>query len=462
MTRTVPIEFRQQLLSELPALARNPAYLRLTGHILFGRMTDNGGVLVSQEILAGIERKEHELPNRNYSGTPLLEGFRSDVAPGMQWTEHSYVEGRAREISDSGLPHSVVAAVAHVRSTPASDLERPVYLDSGLARTPARQKMQREEEHAAAMRLLSKVGCDQARQLMAYLNGLSPNRFSKMLVHLPAALEAAYQLENHITRDRSLRLLGNISEQPQPLYGPSRACRTPRLFSLNESLCRLPRQVRKVLTQDWTTVDLKTAQLAIVGQLWEVPSVDDVLRAQGNVWEYLCQHLGVIFNDDTKKGVKQMLYALVFGSGITKKSALADAAECYFPHQQDVLNRFLAVPLIDELYQARKAAGDRVKREGGVVDAFGNWIDLPADRAVDKGVRSVLASQAQSYELRLLWPVIEEAMAGDDFAITVYLFDGLSLAFKDEQKRARILKRLVNKVDVVALELGIMTALDID
>ncbi len=459
---TISKGFRELLIAELPGLQRNPAYWGLLGWTMFGRLTEYEGVLVSQETLARLESKEHQVKNRNYSGVQFLEAFKRDVAPRMEWREFSYSEGKAREVTTLGLPDEVMRGLDAERATPAHQLNDRVYLETGHKWSAARQKQQRDVDRTSAMQLLDNAGCEEARRLMAYLNSLPAHRFTKLLQHLDAAYDVAGQLENPMSRERAYRLLRHIADQPQPLYGPTGNGRTVRLFSSNESLCRLPRPVRRVLTHDWTSVDLRSAQLAIVGRLWDVPAVEDLLHSGTSVWHHLCEKLGIPFSEDTKKGVKQMVYALVFGSGKRKGSATDQAARHYFPEDSSIVTRFFQVPVVDALYHRREVEKERVIAAGGAKDAFGNWIALPADEYGKPNARSVLASQAQSYELRLLWPVIEEAMTTDQFDVTVYLFDGLCLAFKDTSKRERILGRLQGKVAAVSEELGMPTALVVE
>ncbi len=393
---TISKDFRDLLLAELPGLAKNPAYWAILGWEMFGRLTDYNGVLVSQEVLARLEGKQHQLKSRNYSGITFLEAFKQDVAPEMEWSEFNRVEGKAREIVTLGLPDTVLEALREEQATPVRNLNQRVYLDTGNLWTPSRQKQHREEDRGAAMMLLDKAGCVEAQRLMEYLNTLAPNRFTAMLDGLGDAYSAAMRLESQRSREQALRLLRNIADQPQPLYGPTGNGRTVRLFSTNESLCRLPRSVRKVLTRNWTSVDLKSAQLAIVGRLWNVPLIDALLRSGASVWEYFCEELGVLFTEEHKKGIKQMTYALVFGSSAQKGKALDQAARTYFPNQADIVTRFFAVPVIAALYDHREAAREAVVMAGGAYDAFGNWIALPMDEYGKPNARSVLASQAQS------------------------------------------------------------------
>src|SRR5690606_30271586 len=98
---------------------------------------------------------------------------------------------------------------------------------------------------------------------LAYLNSLPSNSFTKTVRrNLPQARMVAANLKKYdkgkvsqsrteSSRKANLQLLRKISEQPKPFYQPSSAGNTVRLFSLNESMLGLSREVRRALTQGW-------------------------------------------------------------------------------------------------------------------------------------------------------------------------------------------------------------------
>jgi len=272
--------------------------------------------------------------------------------------------------------------------------------------------------------------------------------------------------------EQQKNLLGAIEEDPVPFYAPTEEGRTVRLFGCNQSLLFLRRNIRKKLTQDFTTVDLRCAQLAIVARIWNIPLIEEFLATGKNVWEHLAKELNSPYEDEdekdnTKAGLKKMVYALVYGGCNDKRGASErEGRQVYFgePQYSNLTPRFMALPMIKALYQARELQEAKVIEDGGAYDAFGSWIPLQyrmiKDKAPQPRPQSVLACQAQSYELKLLWPIVEEALKSDRFAITVWLHDGLCLDFRDSGKKEQILRRLNKKVAQVASELQIQTELE--
>jgi hypothetical protein len=215
--------------------------------------------------------------------------------------------------------------------------------------------------------------------------------------------------------------------------------------------------VRKVVCQDWITLDLKAAQFAICATVWNVPIAREFLESGQSVWTYLLNELALAASEDHKAGLKRMLYALLFGG--YRNRAIERARKELLPDYPDLTARFFEVPLINALYTARRMQMRAITEAGGAKDAFGNWIPLPYDDG-KPNARSVLACQAQSYEMKLLWPVFETARTSKDFDIVLYLFDGMCIATCDKRRDATIVQRLRALVDRQAAMLGIVTTLE--
>lgn len=291
------------------------------------------------------------------------------------------------------------------------------------------------------------------QELLEYLNNLPANRFTKLLNNIGDAYRAAAYIENPRTRDTQISLLRSIEDQSQPFYKPLE--RTSRVVSLNESLLYLKRDVRKALCKGWYEVDLKSAQLAIISTIWDIPSVRTMLTQTTGVWDYFADYFQVYGNTkEIKDAVKRPLYAVVYGMSKDNTRKFADRmlADAGLKNGGEL---FLVSELVQTLFAYREDMVKRVLSDKGVKDAFGNWISLQGRTA-----RSLLAQQAQSYELQLLWPIVEQARQTNDFVITAFQHDGLSL---DITRRADSwLERLRVMVQNQAEIYNIPTALEVE
>ncbi len=465
-------DFRNLLMDEHPQLAGDERAMRLVEWSLFGARDEEhtGGVLIDYELLASIEGKRRAAQHGNYDAKPLLSYYKAKL-PSAEWTEHHWgnmAKGRARLLVNNGLSKRVnFACEAELQNAhKPADL---VYLVNGLSYTPARVKAAREADEEAALERMREAGSSPARELLAYLNGLPPHRFSKMLARMSEALAEAHRLDNPRAKRRALTVLRAIQAQAKPTYGLSAAGRSSRVFGLNASIVHLPRKVRNVLRQDFTNVDLRSAQLAIVAKTWAVDSVKSLLSSGASIWDYLFRELALAPNNENKHGLKKMLYALLYGGGLSKRrdnqqrytGAVMREADYHFGADGErVFDTFMATPLVSDLVAARKQVEAEIKRAGGAFDAFGSWIELEKGRR--NGALSVASIVAQSWELRLMLPIVNAAQTSEAFSIVLWLHDGCSLAFRDASRRARIVEQLQARVANVASELDIATVLEVE
>lgn len=471
---TVSRPFWELMHTEVPGLGKHESYRRLLAWLVFGaRDKATGGVIVGRSVLAECEGKSADLRNHRYNASDLLLTYRDDVAP-IEWLPYDARGKRARIVIDDGLSPVLRQAIAVERATKAVNLQDRCYWLDGRPFTAKRQRAARHDDYTDAEMItherFKNAGCDEVRALLTYLNNMGSGRFTSMAKrHLDAAYATAAAIPSLPRRERAYNVLRAVADQPQQFYVPSHKMRTVRAFGANPGLPHLPREVRIPLLQDYVPVDLAAAQLAIVAQQWTVPSVQQFLEEHSatgrNRWATLCQAMGLDYTPTYKRACKDLLYGLCFGGGIGKGDALERNARAYVEDNAPALvERFTQIPMITDLLAARAHAAAIVKRNGGGVDCFGNWI--PLERAYKgteeyENASSVLACQAQAMELKLLWPVVERAMGSPDVDIVCWLFDGCSLAFKDRHKQGRILKQLQASVAAGAKQHAILTALEV-
>ena len=459
--KSVSPGFRDALGQALPGLGGRADYWRLTQHLLFGtwRDHDTSRLLLPSELIAAIEGKKHD---KNYVAGKFLEAYRRDVMD-FEIAPHVFSfdpdRCRARSLMALELPQAVSALVeAERRSLPPEQ----VWMSTGNKVLRKHAVASRQEDHAEAQGRARGDGvCPQARLLLDYMNSLPPNRFTSALRHLPEATEAAKGLAD---AENQLNLLKAVRDYAQPFYVP--VDKTTRIFSLRESVLRLHRSLRKIMTQDWVTADLRSAQLAIVASVWGVPSLTEYLAAGRSIWPDLCGHMDLLHTDDHKAIVKGALYAVTFGAGVRK---MTDYLGKHFGNASGAYRTFKAHPVIRALLLARARQLRKIRHEGGGVDAFGNFLELeryekPGYAYAYDNSRSILACIAQSYELALLLPVVKLAAAqqfeAHGFTLTTWLHDGFTFDAHRARDAGHWKARLAEVVAEEAARLGIHTGLE--
>jgi len=251
--RTVSKTFRDGLGKEFPTLAGNQAYWRMTGHLLFGTRTDVDTklLMIPAELLATMEGRT---PGVNYSGRKFLDSYRADVLD-FEVEEHIWSPNpdkcRCRAVKSITLPPAVETLVKDERRQKhgLEETDVRVWMSTGTKYLP---------RHATARRRQQQVECQCLAQedyvnpnthlLLTYLNSLPSNRFTGALKHIPEAMEAAEKLAD---AENQINLLAGIRDNVQPFYQP--APKTARVYSSNESILRLHRDLRKIMTKDWIT-----------------------------------------------------------------------------------------------------------------------------------------------------------------------------------------------------------------
>jgi len=169
---------------------------------------------------------------------------------------------------------------------------------------------------------------------------------------------------------------------------------------------------------------------------------------------------------ESKSMLKDAVYSLVFGMGREKMKV---QLEKFFPDHDGPWARFSKHPIISALLKARKQAFEQIRLQGFGIDAFGQRIIVKNKSRTDERyqpttVPSAAAIIAQSYELKLLEPVIRHAVEHQGktsgYTIMAWLHDGCWIQVADARNIDRWRTRLSLDVEKVAGELGIPTWLE--
>lgn len=460
---TVSKGLRELIRAIYPGLDKNPAYWRFLQWLLYGSFKDGatGDCVVTQYVCATLEGRLSDLFQGRYVAEDFLKRFSDDVLP-IVWSKHSYtnyVNHQARHIESYELDKTVAQAVYNDLRTPWTPKNR-VFFVSGRAFSKKTQAVIREMTRGEAMRALAKAGCREAGEMLAYMNGLPPHRFTKAMRHIDEAIVAAARLENEIVAMQQLRILRHIASQPMPFYGPvDRSC---RIFPFEECIPSLKRSIRAILCQDWINFDLCSAQLAICAAEWQVEAVQTFLRGNGNIWQELFRFFGWAEDSHIKGIFKSALYGVLYGAG---EQLIITTFEDDGLTEEDA-RRFLAHPLIAAMWVARRARLTQIRRDNGAYDCFGTWVKMPRDKHETTGKfipnpPSVLAQLGQAFEVKLMYPIVQLAQQTDEFAIVLWLHDGVYIDFRDPGKAKRWTHRFTEAVKQQANAMGIHTHLEV-
>jgi hypothetical protein len=259
-------------------------------------------------------------------------------------------------------------------------------------------------------------------------------------------------------RDIADRRLRSIEHDFQPIYGPARTTtrqvNTHRLFSQNNGWSFLWRDLTAYIMQDYVTVDLKAAHLAIAARDWNIPTLLSIMKDHTkNVWDELKRETGI----DDKNLVKGLTYAVVYGGGegelirtIRKHNRDLDCSTLRKQFNQSSIVRSLKV--------GAQVAQIRVKERGGINDAFGAWHPLSEDR----DAKSLLALRSQSFEMAILLPALDVVRDRDsNVRIVLWMHDGCTIWGRVEKQLERDVKAIQEVVNEEAKKLGIPTRLEV-
>ncbi|MCW5940666.1 MAG: hypothetical protein KIS66_00450 [Fimbriimonadaceae bacterium] len=506
--RTCSRRFREAVENLFPGLGNSYEYWRLLEWLVYSPWHDEetGRLVMSSDVLRHQVGAEDRDP-KDWSLNRLLERFGNDV---FQVTVGNFGYGRVRTLL-SDIPPELVTLIDQELGSVLPRGEERVWFCNGnkvrrqdaadelkRLRADARERTRRvygdptenggagihAEARAEGIETIQNHGCQLAFDLLSYLNGLPSNRFDQIRSRLDEAHAVADKVD--VDSVRQHQILKSIEDIAQPFYKPvepdpifdakgmeiGRAPRSVRIFSLNDSLLRLKSEVRDVLTKDWMKLDLRAAQLAIVSELWNVGSVKKFLsnsrENDRSIWSELIAWMGVEGDPLAKPMLKDAVYSLVFGMGEKKMKA---QLESFFPDLADPWKRFEDHAIIAALLRARTKAFNDMRMQGFGIDAFGQRIPILNKPRSDEGyqptnVPSAAAIIAQSYELKLLEPVIRLAIEQQGktggFVITSWLHDGCWIHVTDSRNRKRWKNRLSLEVEQTAKTLGIPTWLEWD
>ena len=459
--------FREQLLTDFPALQHSQFYRNVVGHVLFANELDRetGKPVLSAPTVLMLAGKK---PNDgNQSAMSLIETFERDVFP-LRPSGYSYRDQRARTV-DPVYPPGLDNAAIHQAYANLDGQEDMVYLTNGEPVTEKTRSRVRADYRTWVER--AAVTCPRSHPAYDFIQILHGGK-QKILQHLvdanmPAMLEYLHSMPTGMKAQEArykyaLRELNKIKEcgafqryEPTP--------RTYRIYSPGVTVNRLPRELRTIALRGTVGMDLAAAQLAVVARVYGLPKVEAFLAAGGSIWTELLRYLDL--GPEWKPLLKKTLYSVCFGMsacnymkvlafGSDKKGRSVTGLDEPEGIGLEEATRFVAHPLIAELLEGRAAATERVKQERGMRDAFGHFQHFGWPH-------QILARVAQSFEFRIMAAAVPVLQSERGIEVVSFLHDGMYVYFGRSGDATRQCRRVQAAVSEEARRLGVLTALEI-
>ena len=461
MKRLISISARKELSQLLPNLdgfkckCKREDHWNLFRTLAFNHYIDKdtGAVRLGAETIARAVNQLQAYKTGHFNAGKIIKHFLQDVIPGCaslmvdnigrEWSTSTWVkrdDDSSYKISEGKQRRVLLNWPLDVKTIIDNELnglynEEKVYIESGNKRNLNKERNFLNLKIEECQQEVEVLECLPAKDIATYLNNLPVNGFNKIKDNYKAALEEIKKISNHNVKNQQLIILDTISESPKPVYKPTE--NTDRLFGNGANITNLKKNIRKILTRGWTEADLRSAQLAIVARLWNIKGIDSFVKK--SPWDSLIIATGL-----TKSMVKDYTYGAIFGMSL--KRIKDEAGVKFFNH-----------PLIQALLKARQSYISKVVKDGYLLDAFGTSLEVTKDN-----VLSIIARQAQSYEMALIDPIFKLAATTEDFTVQLYQFDGVSLKFHNENTKSLWISKIVSAVDEVAKNLGIDTELVVE
>lgn len=494
MTKLIHKIVRNRLIEEIPTLLAEDnkccelhgvgCHMNFINYYAFSPFIDDdtGYKRIGAKMVAILADKQKEFKNGKFNAKEVIDHINGFLPDGMaklyvdaQGHEYTYsndfvlVDGKRVKTEDSRERRIILNFPDNIQSIIDDEVagsykdDEEVYVDTGLTRSAKRDreilKALREETND----VVDVMDCEVGKKIAQYMNNLPSNSFTGFMKNYDKAERYLDSLEDSKSKTIKKLSLRAVREQPIPLYRPVK--NSVRLFTEGSSLQNLSRKVRSILLEGTHNLDLSSAQLAIIANLWNVPSVIKFLEDGGSLWIELIKFFGLSMADykALKDIFKKYTYSICFGMG--KNSIIEGnekgAQKCkVLGLDKDLApfgivnggSKFLEFPIFKDIIRARDACKKLIVQNKYAIDAFGKKV-----RVTGVNARSVMAGIAQSYEMKIIEPIFALAEKTNAFKPVLYLFDGVIVQINSNEDYW--IDRISAEVAKVANEEGIYTKL---
>lgn len=445
-------------------IAPDKLSLGFLDYILFNPWYDKDDVeriVCSADILHALDKTPHLISGHRSEVNIRLEHFRAALAPDVSLKIHPghSVQRRATTVTADFSPS--VLRIKQMHQEHIRSGQPTVDVLTGRAMTQRQRQALRNEYRERGAQAVA-----EAREIqhpladeLDYMNSQPPNYFARLENNFPEVARRIRQLPPE-SMETNYRILQRLRVHPQPLYKVVTG--SPRLYTIGFGLQNMSKSVRAVLMPDCVSLDLEAAQFAVVAAVWGIPSIQEALQT-GSAWEVIMGEIHSHFPHIKKSQVKSVLYPLIFGM---PKHSLAQRIQ----HETRITAEefFNASATMQALLSARETRMDLIRKNGGIVDATGRTHSLQErqereDVRQDRAIRSLLAYEAQSYEVELMRPLLNFIRTNARYVkLNLFIHDGVYVQFSaeaDERRQERLLVSMQNAVQSAAQKLGVVTRL---
>jgi hypothetical protein len=466
LKRTCTRAFRVRVMELFPALEGSEKLVRLMAHFIWGRRTPAGGVVVDRELLM----KCAGTKNHSFNGGKLLRDFCEQVCPLVfneelntktgELMEWSWQQGKAREVFIL-WPAEMLELIAKEHEVRVQE-RMQVYFVSGLVFNRKRRAETVKEAVVEAER--TPAHCDQAKQLLAYLNGAPSNRYAFIENNI-ALVEGRIRVElKDQTQAQQLGILQNIAETLKPVYEPKE--NTVRLYETTGGFTFIKSEYRLLLAPQWVEYDLEASQLRIAAYRWGCQPLIEMFERGQKPWPVLLLGLGL--TAEMKPLVKNFTYGVQYTAGregllevaldAAKKDVDGDDIlfEATAAKYTALVDKFLELPLIKALKEARDRMIEVIKAKRKRGEDI--YTDLGTTIAKDVEPHKALVRMNQATELRIAFAGAQIAIEED--ILVAWQHDGWSVNYTQPHRSAAIERRMMQAVETEGLKLGIPSKLE--
>lgn len=433
---------------------------RVLDWLLFGERDLDASeyIVISHEKLFELNNIKKLKSSRNFRSGHFIKNYLENLGVQFKMKEYSYMAGKARAIKIF-WPEAICNALKAERER---NLNKETQI-SFLSEKPVSKRKLRQDMHNIKKHTI----IDQNRinaPIMKYLSNINPQIYYRYLPNIDAARK--YLLSQKFRNgmiESQLDVLNTLEHYPKPFYKQVET--TDRIYTYGLSIQNLNKDLRRILLDDCLMADLKSCHLAIVAYDWNLPSLKNFLESGESFWTMILHDLGLPNTPQEKSGLKNALYAMVYGAKNAKiKSQLhgINWAKSKDKKAVKILKKdkeeFLQHPYIKMILNRRSEILEQIESQKGL-EIFGQFYSIDSYISA----KSLLARKSQAIETYVIGGAYEYAQDNPDrIRIISHEHDGFSAQLiKPSQKNLAEVKRGMNdRVEKRAADMGVKLSLE--